>query len=400
MRLSAEIRRISLILLPLIALAACKEPVPVTPELPGLSIDEPTVLEGSASAPGLAEFTVSLSKAFDQAVTFDYATQDLSAQAGIDYRGARGSLSIPAGQTTVSFTISLVGDEIRERGETFEVLLSQLVNATGTKTRSVVNIGDDDATLPKEADGYITPNMYPEFSLVWADEFDGTTMDPGQYNFEQGNNNGWGNKELEYYTSNNHSLTDGKLIIEARNEGSAASPYYTSSRITTQGKKEFQYGRIDIRAKVPAARGLWPALWMIGGNFGQVGWPACGEIDIMELVGQNPSTVVGSAHWGSSAALHRYKNNSISISPDTYDEEYHVFSIAWRRDYIAWYMDDQLYFSITPADMGDQPWPFNTPQFFIMNVAVGGEWPGPPPATTVFPQRMSVDYVRVFQHTD
>jgi beta-glucanase (GH16 family) len=373
-------------------LLSCKQEAPA-PVVPNLRLEDNLVAEEA----GTVLCKVILSEATTEEVTFSYQTLDASALAGIDYEAVSGSGSIPAGQTEATFSIPLLNDNLREREERLTVQVYNLQKANSQKGLGFVAIRDTDTELPKATDGYITPASYPGFTLAWSDEFDGPEMSSAVYTFEQGNNNGWGNEELEFYTSNNHFFEDGKLIIEARNEGTASAPYYTSARIITRGKKEFKYGRIDIRAKLPTAKGIWPALWMLGGNFGQVGWPACGEIDIMELVGQAPDRVVGSAHWGSSFAVHKYKNSSYSISPDTYDEEFHVFSLAWHPDYMAWYMDDQLYFTFTPADTEGQPWPFNNPFFFIFNVAVGGLWPGPPDASTVFPQRMHIDYVRVFQ---
>ena len=184
------------------------------------------------------------------------------------------------------------------------------------------------------------------------------------------------------------------MYIFARNEGG-----YTSARLKTQGIFDFQYGRVDIRAILPIGQGIWPALWMLGSDITTVGWPACGEIDIMELVGHQPRLVHGTVHWGPNNAERQY-NGVIAPAlefPATFADEFHVFSLEWQEDEIKLYLDDQLYHTITPANMNGYQYPFNDAFFFIMNVAIGGNWPGDPDDTTPFPGFMAVDYIRVFQ---
>jgi beta-glucanase (GH16 family) len=165
----------------------------------------------------------------------------------------------------------------------------------------------------------------------------------------------------------------------------------------TKNKKVFTYGRIDVRAKIPTAKGMWPALWMLGNNIDQLGWPACGEMDIMELVGTEPNRVHGTLHWGATPTLHSSKEAGYSLATGTFDQQFHVYSMVWVKDQVQIYIDDILYNTITTSNTAGSAYPFNSDFFFIFNVAVGGTWPGPPDATTVFPQRMVVDYVRVFQ---
>ena len=218
------------------------------------------------------------------------------------------------------------------------------------------------------------------------------------WNQEVGNGSGgWGNNELEFYTSSpgNTFISNGNLIIEARKE-TADRFNYTSGRMTTQLKKFFKFGRIDIRAKLPVGKGIWPALWMLGSNITSAGWPACGEIDIMELIGTYPSTVYGTLHWSASAS-HASKGANYLLTTGDYSKQFHVFSIVWQQNDIIWYVDDQKYLEVSAIDVGAANYPFNLNQFFIFNVAVGGSWPGSPDNTTTFPQRMFVDYVRVFQ---
>ncbi len=244
-------------------------------------------------------------------------------------------------------------------------------------------------------EGYTTPLTYSGYNLVWNDEFSGTTINTDDWNFEIGTGDwGWGNNELQYYRSENAWTKDGILVIEAREEPYQGSSY-TSARITTQGKQVFKYGRIDIRALLPEGQGMWPALWMLGQNISSVGWPACGETDIMEMIGgeDRENTVHGTLHWDNEG--HTSAGSSYSLSSGTYADSYHVFTIIWNETSIKWLVNDVQFdeINITPTHMTE----FHNTFFFIFNVAVGGNWPGNPDATTIFPQRMKVDYVRVFQ---
>ena len=190
-------------------------------------------------------------------------------------------------------------------------------------------------------------------------------------------------------------MSEGNLIIEARQEAYSGFQY-TSARMITKNKKTFQYGRMDIRAKLPSTKGIWPALWMLGNNIDQVSWPACGEIDILELLGQEPNKMYGTLHWGADFANHQYLTQSYILPTGSFDQQFHVYSMEWEENSIKLYVDDLQIFSATKTNVTG-PYPFNNPFFFIFNIAVGGNWPGAPDATTVFPQRMFVDYIRVFQ---
>lgn len=245
-------------------------------------------------------------------------------------------------------------------------------------------------------DGYPAADGYAGMTLVWSDEFDGNSVNGSNWTYDLGDS-GWGNNEWQNYTNStaNSSVADGFLTITARQEPGGG---YTSARLKSVDLQEFQFGRIDVRAKLPQGQGIWPAIWMLGANFDAAGWPACGEIDIMELVGHEPGTVHGTAHWGAAWDQHQYTGGSISLpAGETFSDAFHVFSVVWQADQITWLMDDEPFFTITPAQMNGQPYPFNAPFFFILNVAVGGNWPGYPDATTSFPQSMVVDCVRVFQ---
>jgi beta-glucanase (GH16 family) len=183
-------------------------------------------------------------------------------------------------------------------------------------------------------------------------------------------------------------------VISAKNE-IFQSHDYTSSRIITKDKKFFKYGRVDIRAVLPEGQGIWPALWMLGSNIGTAGWPACGEIDIMEMIGGSgrEKTVYGTAHWDNGG--HDSSGKSYSLGTGTYADKFHVFSIVWNETSITWYMDDIQYNTVdtTPATRNE----FQNNFFFIFNLAVGGDWPGNPNSATGFPQHLIVDYIRMFQ---
>lgn len=247
----------------------------------------------------------------------------------------------------------------------------------------------------------------PGWTLVWSDEFEGpngSRPNPAWWRYDLGGG-GWGNKELQTYTdrTNNCRIEDGCLVIEAHQETFTGSDgitrSYTSARIKTQDRRWWQCGRIEARIRVPRGQGLWPAFWMLGTNFPSVGWPYCGEIDVMEHIGREPSTVYGTIHGpgysGGNAVGGRYTLPGRTALAD----DFHVFAVEWETNRIRWFIDDTVYFTATPASLpSGRPWVFDQwPFFLILNVAVGGNWPGSPDATTEFPQRMQVDYVRVYQ---
>lgn len=234
--------------------------------------------------------------------------------------------------------------------------------------------------------------------LIWSDEFDYTGLpDPSKWNMEIGGD-GWGNNELQYYTDseNNAYVDNGVLTITARKE-SVGGRDYTSARITTQNKFDFKYGRIEARIKLPYGQGMWPAFWMLGKNFNTVGWPACGEVDIMEMVGGTgqDNTVYATLHWDNNGENASY-GESYTLPNGIFADDFHLFSVEWDSQKIVAFMDDTQYYQIdiTPEQVSE----FHQNFFVILNMAVGGDWPGPPDGTTEFPQTMKVDYVRVYQY--
>jgi len=234
--------------------------------------------------------------------------------------------------------------------------------------------------------------------LVMQDEFDvdgAPNSTFWSYNIGTGSG-GWGNNELQYYTDRPENIVveDGMLKITAKQESYMGSGY-TSARILTKGKVEQKYGRIEARVKLPLGKGIWPAFWMLGANSDTVSWPACGEIDIMEYLGNNPTTAFGTVHGPGYSGANSISKNYV-LQNDRFDTGFHIFGIEWGENYINYYIDDVLYNQITPADVPGE-WVFNQPFYIIMNVAVGGNLPGSPNADTSFPQTMLVDYVRIYQ---
>jgi beta-glucanase (GH16 family) len=244
----------------------------------------------------------------------------------------------------------------------------------------------------------------PGYQLAWSDEFDGaagSAVDATKWVFETGNGSGgWGNNELEYYrsgTSNAALDGSGNLVITAKQE-SYGGFAYTSARIKTQGLASWTYGHIEARIKLPYGRGLWPAFWMLGNDISTNSWPACGEIDIMENIGKEPSINHGSLHMPAAGTSSDDElTGSITFATGKLSDDFHVYAIDWSSSAIQFYLDGNPYETQTPANATGRTWEFDQPFFILLNIAVGGNWPGSPDSTTVFPQTMTVDYVRVCQ---
>ena len=268
----------------------------------------------------------------------------------------------------------------------YEIELQVMKNNNTFSHTETVNITQDD------------PDYLQHLVLVWSDEFDGSAVNQDNWTFETGAT-GWGNNELQEYTNgDNAEVTDGKLIITAEkvNENMEVGSY-TSSRLVTKAKKEFQYGRMEIRAKLPSGRGIWPAIWMLGSNFNSAGWPACGEIDIMEYVGYEPNTVYSTVHTSSGYGVNGSGN---SMTLETCEEEFHNYGMIWTDKKLVFYVDDpdNIIHTYSPATKTAENWPFDQPGYFILNVAVGGNWGGAQGIdNTIFPQSMEIQYVRVYQ---
>ncbi|HEY0865952.1 MAG TPA: family 16 glycosylhydrolase [Fimbriimonas sp.] len=238
----------------------------------------------------------------------------------------------------------------------------------------------------------------PRWELTFEQNFDGPSgqaPDPKVWTRDLGAD-GWGNAEWQEYTDGNrNAFLDGKgnLVIEARKE--AGEKKFTSARLNTRGKFTQAYGRFEARLKMPVGKGIWPAFWMLGDNDMEVGWPGCGEIDIMEYLGHQPKTVHGTVHGPGYSGAGGIGKSADSATP--LNEGFHVYAIEWEPERIRWFFDDKVYHTLTPDDLGAREWVFDHAHFLILNLAVGGGWPGYPDETTAFPQRYLVDYVRVYK---
>jgi len=240
-----------------------------------------------------------------------------------------------------------------------------------------------------------------EWELVWSDEFNGTAgnaPDAAKWAFDIGTgSNGWGNSELQYYTNRPANIQldgSGKLVITARSESYAGSGF-TSARIKTKGLFAQAYGRFEARIKTPTGPGIWPAFWMLGANIDTKPWPQCGEIDIMEQRGQQPSVTHGTLH-GPGYSGGNSIGKAYALTNGRFDTDYHIYAVEWGEDYVDFFVDNFLYQRLTPADVTGE-WVYNQPFFLLLNVAVGGNFVGFPTSGTPFPQSMYVDYVKVYK---
>lgn len=242
-----------------------------------------------------------------------------------------------------------------------------------------------------------TARAQNDMELVWADEFNYNGLpDPEKWTYDVGGH-GWGNNELQYYTEadpDNVSVKDGQLLITARKE-QYENNAYTSAKLVTRGQQAWQYGRIEVSAKLPKGRGTWPAIWMLP-DLPSLNWPSDGEIDIMEHVGYDPGVVHGTVH---TEAYNHMKDTQVGqqIQVSDFNETFHEYAIEWTAEEIRWYLDDKLYHSFTNEGT-EAAWPFNKAFYLILNVAVGGNWGGAKGVDeNIWPQQMIMDYVRVYQ---
>jgi beta-glucanase (GH16 family) len=242
----------------------------------------------------------------------------------------------------------------------------------------------------------------PGWKIVWRDEFagaKGALPSPERWLFETGGH-GFGNNQLEFDTARPENAAldgEGKLVITARREDYMGKRY-TSARLKTQGKFERVYGRYEARMKLPRGQGIWPAFWMLGSDIERTSWPACGEIDIMENIGREPSRIHGTLHGPGYSG-----GNSVGAPFDlpagrAFADDFHLFAIEWEANVVRWYVDGKLYQTRAPRDLpSGAKWVYDHPFFLLLNLAVGGQWPGSPDDSTSFPQQLTVDYVRVYE---
>ena len=371
--MKVKLYSILIILIQLVMLGSCKDQG--SSESPQLLFTGDFISAAEDDPGGSVRVPVYLSFESDSPVSVDYITADSTAIAGKDYVAVTsGTLTFQPGELVKGITINVLPDTAGKKDVYFTIKFSNPVNGKLSKSGITVKILNVDFK-----------------NLAWSEEFETFALNTTIWNYEQGAG-GWGNNELQTYTNSsaNVNLDTGYLHITVLNPSPGS---YTSARINTHGKKQFTYGRIDIRAKLPEGQGIWPALWMLGSNFVAVGWPRCGEIDIMELLGHQPSVSHGAVHWNANGHISR--TNSFSLANDKFSSGFHVFSIVWTPNRLVWMVDRQQFFSLNRSEIPE--FPFDLPQFIICNVAVGGNWPGSPDQTTLFPQHMIVDYIKVYQ---
>jgi hypothetical protein len=354
-------------------LVACKDQG--TTETPQFLFSDSDIPFAEDDPDGSISVPVYLSQEYDKTVSVDYTTVDSTAVAGKDYVAiTSGNLTFQPGELAKEIKLNIIPDTAGKKDVYFNIKLSNPVNGRISKPSITIKIINVDFA-----------------NLAWSEEFQTFALNTSAWNYEQGAG-GWGNNELQRYTNSidNVHPDSGYLHISALNPSGTT---YTSGRINSNGKKYFTYGRFDIRAKLPEGKGLWPAIWMLGSNYTTYGWPKCGELDIMELLGHEPSIAHGAVHFDSNG--HTSRTNSFTLTTGKFSSGFHIFSLTWTPNKLIWMVDKQQFFYITRAEIPD--FPFDLPQFFILNVAVGGNWPGSPDQTTVFPQHMIVDYIRVYQ---
>lgn len=372
-----------------------------SPVIPTVSISDASIQEGDSDVTLTVEVTLSEASASDISVEVNSIERTANAE---DFSPVNTILIFSAGSTSESIDITIFGDDLTEEDETFQLVLSEPFNATlGTEAATYTITNDDLHIFEIPTTGFESPTTYDGMTLVWQDEFDGESIDTDTWTFELGDGCaqgicGWGNQELQFYQQENASIVDGNLVIEARQQ-SRGGKAYTSSRMITKNKVNFHFGRIDIRAVMPSTKGMWPALWMLGADIDEVGWPACGEIDIMEMVGGGEDDAIthGTVHWDNDGSYANF-GGSTKLESGKLSDQYHVYSIVWDEEKIVWLFDDVQFHVIdtTPASLSE----FRNEFFMILNIAVGGTWPGTPDETTLFPNWMIVDYIRYFQETE
>lgn len=268
----------------------------------------------------------------------------------------------------------------------------------------------DASTMDASTTDASTPDAGPAaelavWKLVWSDEFDGAKgakLDASKWVYETGGS-GWGNNQLEFDTdrAQNASLDgSGELTITAIKE-SYMGKSYTSVRLNTNGKFSHLYGRYETRMKIPFGPGMWPAFWMMGVDSDNVGWPTRGEIDIMENIGREPDTIHGTLHGPGYSGGNGIGAPSKLAMSQRFADDYHVFAVEWEKEVVRWYVDGKLYQTRTPKDLPNgAKWVYDHPFFILLNLAVGGQWPGNPDSSTMFPQTLKVDYVRVYDRAE
>ncbi len=246
-----------------------------------------------------------------------------------------------------------------------------------------------------------TGSIPGDWQLVWSDDFhqaNGSSVNPSKWTFETGGD-GWGNNEMEFYTTrtNNVRIEDNKLVIEADKENFGGR-HFTSGRILTRGHFAWTYGVFEARIKIPSGQGIWPAFWLLGNDISTNSWPNCGEVDIMENIGREPGAIHGTIHGPGYSGAHGIGMPVYLPNQERMADDFHVFAVDCEPGSISWFLDGKKYFTVTQSSLPKgAAWVFNQPKFILINLAVGGFWPGYPDQTSSYPQKMVVDYVKVYQ---
>jgi beta-glucanase (GH16 family) len=324
----------------------------------------------------------------------------LAAAAGCG--SSNGSTASPSGSTS-------------SRTGTSSAASGAVSSTAGSASRSSSGSAATSASTSSPGDAGATDAALAGWTLTWSDEFDGadgSAVDPAKWVHEVGGT-GWGNQELEYYTdgSQNAVVMGGNLVITATTDGASAHTcsfpsngpcQYTSARLKTQGQFSQQYGRFEARIQIPEGQGLWPAFWALGADIGTNDWPKCGEIDIMENVGKEPSINHGSLHMPAAGTTNDDQLTGMYTLAGNakLGDGFHTYAVEWSSASIRFFVDDNLYETQTPAAATGRTWEFDKPFFILLNVAVGGQFPGSPNGTATFPQTMKVDWVRVYEPAD
>ena len=315
------------------------------------------------------------------------------------------SESVIKSSATSSSSVILSGDSREESSDSRNSSSSAAVQSSSSSeiakvsSSSIDNVIESSAASSSSVEIVSSSSAEPAAQYLWHDEFDGETIDTSKWTFEIGTGaSGWGNNEWEYYTSRkeNAYVKDGVLHIRAQKENYEGQKY-TSARMLTKGKFAFKYGTVEARIALPTGKGIWPAFWMLGENFDTVGWPACGEIDIIEAV-NSENKIYGTNHWANGSEYATYGNNTGDYRNQKFEldiTQFHTYKFTWDEKYIRMFVDDFMYHEILIENNEGDTEEFHKPFFFLLNVAVAGNWPGFEVDDSQFPNEMLVDYIRV-----
>ncbi len=322
--------------------------------------------------------------------------------------GMAGGMVFSLGPTWKNYEFTFTMYQPTDENARFEF---ELGLATGTVWITDVTLEEVGQKNSEVSTVVIKPSSLEDvkgWKLIFNQDFENATeIDRSVWNFDVGNGEaeglqGWGNNELEYYTPQNAYISDGSLVIEAKKEETTdkyGTYNYTSARLNTEGKFSFEYGKVVIEAKLPYGQGIWPAFWLLGSNINEVGWPKCGEIDIMELLGNNPNTIYSTVHGPISGGTGI--GTKYVLPSGNFSDGYHTFTFIWNKEAMGFYVDGNLYYFLTKPEVeqryGPTEWVYDHPFFLLINLAVGGNWPGNPNDSTVFPQKMYIKYIKVYQ---